>query len=77
MLAGLLVFIIVEKVFSVSSDEETNEIAIKNMSVDINLVNNNHKDLGKETKCNNGILDKGKSHIQVSYYLLQKSYYLY
>lgn len=71
VLAGLLVFIIVEKLFSLSDDEESDDIVKRKVSTTINLVNNNHKDLGKETKCNNGVLNKGTNHIQVNY-----AYYL-
>lgn len=67
VLAGLLVFIIVEKLFSLSDDEEANEIIDKMVSSDSNMINNNLKDVGKATKCNNGVLNKAKSHIQVSY----------
>lgn len=74
MLAGLLVFIVVEKLFSLSDNEEPNEIAKRKISTTINLVNNNHKDLGNVTKCNNGVMDKGTNHIQVNdaYYLTWK-----
>jgi len=67
VLAGLLVFIIVEKLFSLSDDDD-NETIQNKMSTDINSVNNNHKELGK-TKCDNGTMAKGKNHIQISGYL--------
>jgi len=66
VLAGLLVFIIVEKLFSLSDDD--NETIHNKMSTDINSVNNNHKELGK-TKSDNGTIAKGKNHIQISGYL--------
>ncbi|XP_026804494.1 zinc transporter ZIP13 homolog [Rhopalosiphum maidis] len=66
VLAGLLVFIIVEKLFSLSDDD--NETIPSKMSTDINSVNNNHKELGK-TKCGNGATAKAKNHIQISGYL--------
>lgn len=67
MLAGLLVFIVVEKLFSLSDDYKSNEIIDKKNSVHINSANNNHKDSGKLTKCNNGATVKESSHIQVNY----------
>lgn len=69
VLVGLLVFIIVEKLFSLSNDVETTETTKINLSTDISLVNNNIKDLKKAVKCDNGILDKGKSPIKISGYL--------
>lgn len=68
VLAGLLVFIIVEKLFSLSDENEENETVHNKVSTDINSVNNNHKDLGK-TKCDNDVITKGKNHIQISGYL--------
>jgi len=66
VLAGLLVFIIVEKLFSLSDDNEIIETIHNKVSTDINSVNNNHKDLGK-TRCNSDVVTKAKNHIQVSY----------
>ncbi|XP_001949211.1 zinc transporter ZIP13 homolog [Acyrthosiphon pisum] len=68
VLAGLLVFIIVEKLFSLSDNEDTDETIHKKVSTVINSVNNNHKDLGKTTKCID-VVTKGKNHIQISGYL--------
>lgn len=65
-MTGLLVFIVVEKLFSLSDDEDTNETIDSNLSTNINSVNNNHKDLGKVTNFINGRLDKGTNHIQVN-----------
>lgn len=72
MLAGLLVFIIVEKLFSLSEDEITDEKVLTGL----NTVNNNHKDLGKAIKCNNSSLEKETSHIQVSYFSTNTPYSL-
>jgi len=69
VLAGLLVFIVVEKLFSLSDDEETDETVDNKVLTHLNSVNNNHKDIGKEI---NGGLVKATSHIQVNY-----AYYLY
>lgn len=74
MLAGLLVFIVVEKLFSLSDNEETIEIEDKRMPTDINSFNNNHKNSEKMTKYNDNILFKATSHIQVNYILY---YYLF
>ncbi|CAI6361933.1 unnamed protein product [Macrosiphum euphorbiae] len=68
VLAGLLVFIIVEKLFSLSDNEDTDETIHTKVSTDINSVNNNHKDPGKTTKCID-VVTKGKNHIQISGYL--------
>lgn len=70
MLAGLLVFIIVEKLFSLSEDETIDEKVLTGL----NTVNNNHKDLGKSTKCSNSLLEKETSHIQVSYFSINTLY---
>jgi len=67
VLAGLLVFIIVEKLFSLSDDNETNETIDNKVFTNTNSVNNNQKDLRKPIKCNNDVVAKGKNHIQVSY----------
>lgn len=69
MLAGLLVFIVVEKLFSLSDNEETIEIDNEKMSTDINSFNNNHKNSEKITKYNDNILFKATNHIQVNYIL--------
>lgn len=69
VLAGLLVFIVVEKLFSLSDNEETIEIDNEKMSTDINSFNNNHKNSEKMTKYNNNILFKATNHIQVNYIL--------
>lgn len=69
MLVGLLVFIVVEKLFSLSDNEETIEIEDKKISTDINSFNNNHKNSEKMTKYNDNILFKTTSHIQVNYIL--------
>jgi len=62
------VFIVVEKLFSSSNDDEIVETVNPNAAYSlINSVNNNHKDLRKESECDNGILGKEKNHIQVSY----------
>lgn len=65
VLAGLLVFIIVEKLFSLTNNDESDDI--HSVYTHINSVNNNHKDLRKESDFDNGILGNEKSHIQVSY----------
>lgn len=67
MLAGLLVFIVVEKLFSLSDDEETTETTDKMVSSDTNVINNNLKEVGKATKCNGSVLDKARTQIRVSY----------
>lgn len=69
VLAGLLVFIVVEKLFSLSDDEETIETEGEKLSTDINSFNNNHKSSEKVTKYNDNILFKATSHIQISGYL--------
>ncbi|VVC39235.1 Zinc/iron permease [Cinara cedri] len=67
VLAGLLVFIVVEKLFSSSNDDEI--VDIKAVYTNINSVNNNHKDLKKESECDNSISGKKDHHIQISGYL--------
>lgn len=65
VLVGLLVFVIVEKLFSLSDNKETDDNT--NVSTDINAVNNNLKDVGKWTSCNGNVLTKATAHIQVYY----------
>lgn len=67
VLTGLLVFFVVEKLFSVSDDKETIETFDKKVSTNTNSINNN-KDSEKLIKRNDSnMLVKGKSQIQVSY----------
>lgn len=66
VLTGLLVFFVVEKLFSISDDEETIETFDRKVSTKINSINNN-KAFAKLTKCNDNMAVKAKSQIRVSY----------
>jgi len=66
VLTGLLVFFVVEKLFSVSDDEEIIETFDRKVSTKINSINNN-KDLAKLTKCDDNMAVKAKSQIRVNY----------
>lgn len=69
VLAGLLVFIVVEKLFSLTNDDESDDTNV--VYTRINTVNNNHKDQRKESKSDSSILGKEKNHIKVSYLLIK------
>ncbi|XP_050534779.1 zinc transporter ZIP13 homolog [Daktulosphaira vitifoliae] len=72
VLIGLLVFIVAEKLFSLSDDEaddNNDDTIIINNSVAITNVNNNHKDLASIEKLNNKLVEKEKQIIKISGYL--------